>query len=60
MRCAVVIEKAGANFSAYAPDLPSRVAAGETIGMVERELLGAIRFDLDGLAEDGRYRRNLR
>ena len=31
MRFAIVIERAGNNFSAYAPDLPGCVAAGESI-----------------------------
>ena len=53
MRCAVVIETAGDNFSAYVSDLPGCVATGDTIEAVKRELRGAIRFHLDGLAEDG-------
>jgi predicted RNase H-like HicB family nuclease len=53
MRYAVVIERAGDNFSAYVPDLPGCVATGETIEAVEGELRLAIRFHLDGLTEDG-------
>ena len=53
MRYAVVIERVGDNISAYVPDLPGCVATGETIEAVERELREAIRFHLDGLAEDG-------
>lgn len=53
MRYAVVIEKAGKNYSGYVPDLPGCVATGETVADVERELKAAIRFHLDGLAEDG-------
>lgn len=53
MRYAIVIEKAGDNFSAYVPDLPGCVATGETVAMVEAEIGEAIRFHLDGLAEDG-------
>ena len=52
MDYAVVIEKAGDNFSAYVPDLPGCIATGETIEAVETALRGAIRFHLDGLTED--------
>ena len=53
MRYAVVIEQANGNYSAYAPDLPGCVATGATPEEVEREIRDAIRFHLDGLAEDG-------
>lgn len=36
MRYAIVIEKAGGNFSAYVPDLPGCVATGARIEDVER------------------------
>ena len=38
MRYAVVIEMAGANYSAYVPDLPGCVATGETREEAEREI----------------------
>ncbi len=50
MRYAIVIEKAGGNYSAYVPDLPGCVAAGPTVEAVEREIRDAIRF---GLKADG-------
>jgi predicted RNase H-like HicB family nuclease len=53
MRYAVVIEKAGDNFSAYVPDLAGCVATGATVAEVESEIKAAIRFHLDGLREDG-------
>jgi predicted RNase H-like HicB family nuclease len=53
MRYAVVIEKAGSNFSAYVPDLPGCVATGNSVEAVEREIREAIRFHIDGLNEDG-------
>lgn len=53
MRYAVVIEEAGANFSAYVPDLPGCIATGETVEAVERDIREAIQFHLSGLAEDG-------
>jgi len=53
MRYAIVIEKAGNNFSGYSPALPGCVATGATIEETETELLAAIQFHLDGLREDG-------
>ena len=53
MRYAIVIEKAGSNFSAYAPDLPGCIATGATIAEVEAEMQLAVRFHIDGLKEDG-------
>lgn len=51
MRYAVVIERAGGNYSAHLPDLPGCVATGATPGEAE-EIQKAIRFHLDGLRED--------
>ena len=53
MRYAVVIEKAGGNFSAYVPDLPGCIATGATVAEVENELREAIRFHIEGMKEDG-------
>jgi predicted RNase H-like HicB family nuclease len=53
MRYAVVIESAGANFSAYVPDLPGCVATGGTPAETEAAIREAIRFHLEGLREDG-------
>jgi predicted RNase H-like HicB family nuclease len=52
MRYAVVIEKAGANYSAYVPDLPGCVATGATVAETKKEIAEAIRFHVDGLRED--------
>ncbi|MGJ0504710.1 MAG: type II toxin-antitoxin system HicB family antitoxin [Methylocystis sp.] len=53
MRYAVVIEKAGDNYSAYVPDLPGCIATGRTVTQVEEELRVAIRFHIEGLEADG-------
>ena len=53
MRYAIVIEAAGANFSAYVPDLPGCVATGTTPEETEQAIREAIEFHLDGLREDG-------
>ncbi len=52
MRYAVVIEKAGGNYSAYVPDLPGCVATGSTLDAVEENIRDAIRFHIEGLIED--------
>ena len=53
MRYAVVIEKAGSNFSAYVPDMPGCVATGDTVAAVKTEIRDAIRFHIDGVKADG-------
>ena len=53
MPYAIVIEKAGTNYSAYVPDLPGCIATGPTIEAVERDILDAIRFHVAGLQEEG-------
>jgi predicted RNase H-like HicB family nuclease len=53
MRYAVVIEKAGNNFSAYVPDLPGCVATGANQAEAEAAIREAIEFHLDGMKEDG-------
>lgn len=46
MRYAVVVEKAGNNYSAYAPDLPGCVASGSSVKEAEQEILEAIKFHI--------------
>ncbi len=53
MRYAIVIENAGDNFSAYVPDLPGCVAAGDTLEETERLIREAIELHVAGLREDG-------
>ena len=53
MRYAIVIEKAGENYSAYVPDLPGCIATGATVSEVEAEMREAIAFHLEGLRADG-------
>ncbi len=53
MRFAVVIEQAGSNFSAYAPDLPGCVATGSTVEEVAAYMREAIALHLDGMRADG-------
>lgn len=53
MRYAIVIEKAGDNFSAYVPDLPGCVATGSTVAETEQSIREAIEHHLLGMREDG-------
>ena len=53
MKYAVVIEKAGSNYSAYVPDLPGCVATGVTTEDTEKEIREAIEFHIEGMKEDG-------
>jgi predicted RNase H-like HicB family nuclease len=41
------------NYSAWSPQLPGCVAAGEMLEDVEREMRVAIALHLDGMADDG-------
>ena len=49
----IVIEKAGKNYSAYAPDLPGCIATGATRSQAEKNMYQAIELHLQGLKEDG-------
>jgi predicted RNase H-like HicB family nuclease len=53
MRYAVVVEKAAHNYSAYVPDLPGCVAAGETEEEVLQLIREAIDLHLESLREEG-------
>ena len=53
MRYAIVIEKAGHNYSAYVPDLPGCVATGTTVEQAEDQIREAIEFHIEGMREDG-------
>ncbi len=48
----IVIESAGANFSAYSPDLLGCIATGATREETESNMLEAIQLHLEGLRED--------
>ena len=52
-RYAVVVEHIGANYSAYAPDLPGCVATGESVEETLANMRDAIALHLRGLREDG-------
>ncbi len=51
-RYAIVVEKAGGNYSAYVPDLPGCVATGETVEATEKRLWDVIEFHVQGMKAD--------
>jgi predicted RNase H-like HicB family nuclease len=53
MRYAIVVERAGNNYSAYVPDLPGCVATGGTLEETEKLIREAVELHLNGLREDG-------
>jgi predicted RNase H-like HicB family nuclease len=52
-RASIVMEKAGGNYSAFAPDLPGCIATGGTVDETRRNMQEAIELHLRGLKEDG-------
>ena len=55
MRFAIVIEKAEGNYSAYVPDLPGRVATGDTVAIVERVIRDAVASKAIGGSRPGAF-----
>jgi predicted RNase H-like HicB family nuclease len=53
MRYAVLFEKTDTGYSAYVPDLPGCIAAGDTLEETAQLMREAIGFHLDGMREDG-------
>jgi len=51
-RYTIIIEKGEGNYSAYCPDLPGVVAAGETEDETVELMKEAIVFHLEGLKEE--------
>jgi len=52
-RYLVVIERAGANYSAYIPDLPGVMAAADSPEEVRELMREALAMHLEGMREDG-------
>jgi predicted RNase H-like HicB family nuclease len=53
MRFAVVFEKTGTGWSAYAPDLPGLGVAGDTVEETRQLLREAIKLHIDDLRATG-------
>ncbi len=52
-RFLVVYEKTAAGYSSYVPDLPGVIATGKTKKIIEKNIVEAIQFHLEGLKEEG-------
>jgi predicted RNase H-like HicB family nuclease len=53
MKYPVIYERTSTGFSAYVPDLPGCVAAGESLAETRELIAGAIALHVAGLREDG-------
>ena len=53
MKYVAIVVKAGNGYSAYLPDLPGCIAAGDTFEETNRLIQEATAFHLEGMAEDG-------
>lgn len=53
MKYAVLFEKTGTAYSAFVPDLPGCIAAGETLEETTELMRKAIKMHLAGMKEDG-------
>jgi predicted RNase H-like HicB family nuclease len=49
----IIIERAGENYSAYAPELPGCVATGATEEEAESNMRSALELHLRGMESDG-------
>lgn len=49
----IIVEKTNTGYSAYSPNFDGCVAAGKTREEVQRNILEAIEFHLEGLYEEG-------
>ncbi len=52
MKYLAIVVKAGNGYSAYLPDLPGCIAAGDTFEETSRLIQEAAAFHLEGMAED--------
>ena len=53
MKYAVIYEKTGTGYSAYAPDLPGCVATGRTFGVTKKRMEKAMEMHLAAMNADG-------
>ena len=53
MKYLIILEKTSTGYSAYSPDLPGCVTAGDTTEETESNMREAIEFHIEGMREDG-------
>ena len=53
MKYLIILEKTSTGYSAYSPDLPGCVSAGDTAEDTETNMREAIEFHIEGLRDEG-------
>jgi len=53
MKYLIILEKTSTGYSAYSPDLPGCVSAGDTAEDTEANMREAIEFHIEGLRDEG-------
>ena len=53
MKYLIILEKTSTGYSAYSPDLPGCVSAGDTAQETEANMREAIEFHIEGMLEEG-------
>jgi predicted RNase H-like HicB family nuclease len=53
MKYLIILEKTSTGYSAYSPDLPGCVSAGDTAEETEANMREAIQFHIEGMREEG-------
>ncbi len=53
MKYLIILEKTSTGYSAYSPDVPGCVSAGDTAEETEANMREAIEFYIEGMREEG-------
>jgi predicted RNase H-like HicB family nuclease len=53
MKYLIILEKTSSGYSAYSPDLPGCVSAGDTAEETEANIREAIEFHIEGMLQEG-------
>ena len=53
MKYLIILEKTSTGYSAYSPDLPGCVSAGDTAEETETNMREAIEFHIEGMLQEG-------
>ncbi len=53
MKYLIILEKTSTGYSAYSPDLPGCISAGDTAENTETNMREAIEFHIEGLRDEG-------
>jgi predicted RNase H-like HicB family nuclease len=53
MKYLIILEKTSTGYSAYSPDLPGCVSAGDTAEETEANMREAIEFHIEGMRQEG-------